>query len=117
MKPNFIKRAAKIIADVRARTCINDDDAEALEELLQDALHDCYALGYDDGTSILNGDVDSAYDAGYALGHSDGYYEGHDEGYCDGCYEGHSEGYSEGHSDGYDEGYASGYSACVNGDF
>ena len=58
--------------------------------------------------SILEGDVDSAYDEGYALGHSeglsDGYVSGYDEGHSDGYYEGYDEGHSEGYNDGYEAG-------------
>ena len=83
MKPNFRGRTAKIIAEIRNRTCIDDVDAEVIEEILQAALikycreldgyYDAgYAAGWVNGKSSLEGDVDSAYDEGYALGYSDG---------------------------------------------
>ena len=52
MPPNFMGGAAKIIAEIRNRTCI-DDDVEVIKEILQeelkeyyDALHECYDDGY-----------------------------------------------------------------------
>ena len=55
MKSDFMERTAQIIAEIRARTCI-DDDVEVIKEILQDelkeyydALHECYDDGYDDG--------------------------------------------------------------------
>ena len=55
MKSDFMVETAKIIAEIRARTCI-DDDVEVIKEILQDelkeyydALHECYDDGYDDG--------------------------------------------------------------------
>ena len=48
MKSDFMVKTAKIIAELRNRTCI-DEDAEVLKEILQeelkeyyDALHECY---------------------------------------------------------------------------
>ena len=90
MKPNFSGRTAKIMADIRTRTCIDRFDTAAIEEILQDALNEYY---YDD----LEKAVESAYDAGYD--------EGRSEGYSDGYSEGHSDGYYEGYSDGYEYGY------------
>ena len=74
MKPDFMDRIEKIIADVRTRTCIDKIDVEVLEtevleEILQDALNEYYDAGYDDGHSD---------------GHSDGYENGYDDGYDDG---------------------------------
>ena len=110
MKPYFMDITAKIIAEVRARTCIDIIDTEVLEEILQYELNEYYYeldeyyindvynevsrahrtsydggydAGYTAGKSSSDGDVDKAYDAGYELG----YYEGRSEGY--------SEGYSE----------------------
>ena len=55
MKSDFMVKTAKIIAEIRTRTCI-DDDVEVIKEILQDelkeyydALHECYDDGYDDG--------------------------------------------------------------------
>ena len=109
MNTNFMDKTAKIIAEIRSRTCI-DDDVEVIKEILQDelkeyydALHECYADGYDDGyaacKSILEGDVDNAYDEGYELGYYEGLSDGRSEGYQLGHYDGHSEGYSEGHAE------------------
>ena len=48
MRSDFMDRTTKIIAELRARTCI-DDDVEAIKEILQDELLECYDDGYDDG--------------------------------------------------------------------
>ena len=98
MKSDSMNRTAKIIAEVHSRTCIDDVDAEVLEELLKDELIEYHNevftyghnIGYDDGyaagKSSLEGDVDNAYDEGYSLGYSEGYSDG-----CDvGCSESHS---------------------------
>ena len=57
MKPDFMSRTAQIIAEVRNRTCI-DEDADVLKEILQDelkeyfhALNEYYSEGYDEGHS------------------------------------------------------------------
>ena len=56
MKFYFMEITAKVIAEVRTRTCIDNFDAEVLEEILQDALNKyCREL-------------DGYYDAGYAAG-------------------------------------------------
>ena len=65
MKPDFIDRTAKIIAEVRTRICIDKIDARFIEAILQDALEE----GYDEG-----------YDVGYSEGYDDGYEGGYDEG-------------------------------------
>ena len=103
MKSDFMGRTAKIIAEIRARTCMDYVDTDVLKEILQDELikyHNevftyGHTIGYDDGyiagESILNGDVDNAYDEGYSLGHSEGY----SEGYSDGRYD---SGFKERHS-------------------
>ena len=74
---NFKDRAAKIIAEVRNRTCI-DEDTEVLVGILRDELKSCYYDGYDDG---------------YFAGHSNGYDEGYYNGYDDGDDSGHSDGH------------------------
>ena len=35
MKPDYMDRTAKIIAEVRTRTCIDKTDTEVLEDILQ----------------------------------------------------------------------------------
>ena len=64
--PNFMKRAAKIIAEVRTRTCIDKFDAEVLVDILKDALEEHHRNDHDDGYY-------EGYDDGYALGYDDGY--------------------------------------------
>ena len=64
MTPKF----TRLIAEIRTRACINGVNAAAIEELLKDALHECYNAGYDAG-----------YDAGFNPGYDAGYYVGHSE--------------------------------------
>ena len=76
MPPQFRDRAAKIMVDVRTSTCIADDDAEVLADILQDELAQfCRAVDeyywekyYDAIASARN----SAYDEGYAEGYDKG---------------------------------------------
>ena len=100
MNHDFMDRIAKIIAEVRTRTCIDGIDAEALFEILQDELikyhNEAYTYGrntgYDDGyadgresglddgraeaapdnETYTKEAVERAYDAGYSLGYYDG---------------------------------------------
>ena len=91
MNTNFMDKAAKIIADIRTSTCIDDVDAEVIEAMLKDALNEYYYSGYDDGRS-------AGYADGYEVGRSESHSEGYDYGY--------SVGYDDGYSVGYDDGYA-----------
>ena len=90
--PKFMRLATMIIAEVRARTFIDDVDAEALRELLKEELNEqCRMLdGYyeEEYYNELSRTRTIAYDEGYALGY-DG---GHSRGYSDGYSEGHSAG-------------------------
>ncbi|NOS39019.1 hypothetical protein, partial [Staphylococcus aureus] len=63
MKHDFMDRTAKIIAEVRTRTCIDKLDTEVLEEILQEELIEYYneVLTY---ARSLEEAVDSAYDEG-----------------------------------------------------
>ena len=62
MTPKFMGKIAKIVEEVRVRTCIDEIDIEVLEDILQDELNEyCREL-------------DGYYDAG----HSDGYVDGYD---------------------------------------
>ena len=132
MKSNFMDITAKIIAEIRTRTCIDAVDAEVLEELLKDELikyHNevftyGHNIGYDDGyaadnKAVLDEAVDNAYDAGYALGYYEGYESGLEEAVatendkialsrvCNSAYyDGHSDGYSLGYDDGYSDGHS-----------
>ena len=80
MTPNFMGKTAKIIAEIRARTCI-DDDAEVIKEILQDELNEyCRMLcGYYE--EEYDTAISSAYDEGYALGYDDGYSVGYSDGH------------------------------------
>ena len=75
--PNFRDITAKIIAEIRARTCI-DDDAEVLEAMLKDELTEYCRM------------LDGYYEEEYFNAISSVYDEGYDEGYYDGRSESHS---------------------------
>ena len=77
-------KTAKIIAEMRARTCINDDDAEVIEEILQNELTEYYRM-------------------------LEGYYE---EEYYNAIASARSKAYDNGYDDGYESGYESGYADC-----
>ena len=49
MKPDFMDVTAKIMAEIRARTCIDKSDTKFIEEILQDAIEEGYSLGYSEG--------------------------------------------------------------------
>ena len=87
--PNFMH----VIAEIRTRACINDVDAEAIEELLQAALKEYYDEVFT-----------YAYDEGRDAGLKEGYTDGQDYGYSVGHSEGYSAGYELGHSEGYYDG-------------
>ena len=79
MKPDFMDRAAKIIAKIRTRTYIDKIDTAVLEELVKDELNEYYdeLQGYYDAGYDYS--YDNGYDEGYALGYDDGYAAGHSE--------------------------------------
>ena len=64
MKPNFRGRTAKLIAEIRNRTCIDDVDAEVIKEILQEVLDEYY--------NVLHGYYDAGYDDGYSNGYDEG---------------------------------------------
>ena len=116
MKPYFMDITAKIIAEVRNRTCIDTIDTEVLEEILQYELNEYY---YELDEYYINdfyNEVSRAHRTGYDEGNSEGYSEGHSEGHYEGYIAGKSssEGdvanaYDDGYSLGYDDGYSLGY--------
>lgn len=79
---DFMERTAKIIAEIRNRTCM-DEDAEVIKELLQDELTEyCFVLnGYyeEEYFNAISSARSKAYDAGW----SDGYDDGYENGYAD----------------------------------
>ena len=89
--PDFMGRAANIIAEIRIRACIDKIDTEVIEDILKDELikyHNevftyGHSIGYDDGyadgKSSLAEAVDSAHEEGYELGYDEGYYTGYSE--------------------------------------
>ena len=78
--PNFMGKAANIIAEIRTRTCIDDVDAEVIKAILQDELNEYYRMlnGYyeEEYYNALNTARNRAYDEGF----DDGYDVGYDEG-------------------------------------
>ena len=81
--PAFTGKIAKIISEVRLRTCMDEIDADVLVEILQDALNEeCTLLnGYyeEEYYNALNSARNSAYDDGF----DDGYDVGYENGYAD----------------------------------
>ena len=77
LPPQFRDRAAKIMVDVRNRTCIDDDDAEVLADILQAELEEFYLMldeYYDEEYCVaVSSARNKAYDAGYDDGYSDGH--------------------------------------------
>ena len=92
MTPDFMGRTAKIIAEMRARICMDYVDTEVLKEILQDELKElneyCRMLDeyYDEKYYST---IDAARSSAYNSGHSDGYARGYDVGYEDGHSESH----------------------------
>ena len=79
--PNFTGSIARTIAKIRASTCIDDVDAEVIEELLQDELNEyCMMLnGYyeEEYYNAISRARNSAYDDGYDVGYDNGYADCH----------------------------------------
>ncbi len=84
MKSDFMVKTARILAEVRARTCIDKIDVDVLKEILQEELKEYYdALdGYYEEEYYIA--ISSARNKAYDDGHSDGYNIGYDIGYDDG---------------------------------
>ena len=68
---DFKDSAAKIIAEIRTCTGVDDIETDIIKEILQDALEEYYHNDYNDG---------------YYEGRSDGYdagnYDGYDDAFC-----------------------------------
>ena len=83
MTPNFMSKAAKIIAEIQVRTCIDEVEAEVIKELLQAALNEyCSMLDEyyeEEYYNAISSVRSSAYDDGYSDGYSDGTSESHSE--------------------------------------
>ena len=92
MKPDFMDRTAKIIEEVRTRTCIDKLDTEVLEDI----------------EAILQLELNEYYKEVFTYARNIGYDEGHSDGYDDG----HSDGYEAVYDAGYSAGYSDGYSDC-----
>ena len=91
MKPEFMDRIAKIIAEVHTRTCMDKIDTEVREDILQEELYEYYNEVLTYGHNLEEA-VDSAYEVGYSLGYDDGQFDGYSAGYSDGYYEGRESG-------------------------
>ena len=89
MTPNFMNRAAEIMAEIRTRACIDDVDTEVIAGILQDALNEYYDELNEYYEEEYYNAIASARSRAYDEGHSDGYAEGYDVGYDDGYYESH----------------------------
>ena len=60
MKTNFMNRIAKIIEEISSRTCIDEIEAEIIEEILKYELRTYYT------------ELEEYYDTGYIAGYGDG---------------------------------------------
>ena len=82
--PDFMGSIAKIIAEVRLRTCIDEIDTDVLVEILQEELKEYYTLlnGYYEEKYYIA--LSSARNSAYDDGYDDGYDVGYDNGYADG---------------------------------
>ena len=81
---DFMERTAKIIAEVRNRTCI-DEDAEVIKEILQYELKEYYneleeyfeEEYYIAIARARNSAYDDGYDDGYDIGYDNGQSDSH----------------------------------------
>ena len=72
MPPNFMNGAAKIMAEIRTRACIDDVDVEVIEAIVKDAINEYYDDGYSDGYA-------DSYEHGYDDGYKNGYADCNDQ--------------------------------------
>ena len=86
MKPDFMDRTTKIIAEVRTITCIDGIDAKAISKILQDELSEYH-------NEVFTYCNTNGYDAGYDAGYEDGYTSISDEAAERAYYEGYDDGY------------------------
>ena len=88
MKTETITTIAKIMEDVRAKTCIDKIDVEVIEAILQASLNEYFVMldGYyeEEYYNALSSARNKAYDDGYDAGYDVGYGIGYDVGYDDG---------------------------------
>ena len=83
MAPIVTPKVADIIAKIINRTCIDNDDVEVIEEILQGTLHEYYAALEEYFVEEYYNAVSSARSKAYDDGHSDGYDDGYESGYAD----------------------------------
>ena len=83
MKFDFKVKTAHTMAEIRNRTCIDDADAEVINEILRDELTEfCDAL-FQYYEEEYHNAIASARSKAYDAGHSDGYDDGYESGYAD----------------------------------
>ena len=71
--PNF----TRLVAEVRARTFIDEVDAEALERIFKEQCRMLDGYYNEEYRNALDIARNSAYESGYSNGYSDGYSDGH----------------------------------------
>ena len=83
MKPNFSNKTAKIIAEIRTKTCIDEIDAEVIKDILQDTLNEYYRMLDESYAEEHYNAIITTRNRAYDDGHSDGYADGYESGYAD----------------------------------
>ena len=83
MSPKFMDRAKNIVEEVLLRACIDGVDAEVIEELILNALNECYEELNDYFEEEYYNEVSRARNAIYDDGYDVGYDNGYDKGYSD----------------------------------
>ena len=84
MKPDFMKSAAKITAEIGTKTCIDDIDAEVIEAILQASLNEYCTMLDEYYIEEYHNAISRARNIAYDDGYDDGYDVGYDNGYSDG---------------------------------
>ena len=73
----------RVIAEIRTRTCIEDVDAEVIEEILLRELNKYSRMVDEYYIEKYRSTISSARNSAYYDGHSDGYASGYDDGYSE----------------------------------
>ena len=87
--PNPDRRIANIIEEIR-RTCIEDVDAEVIEDILLRELNEYCRMLDEYYLEEYHNAMYSVRNSAYDYGRSDGYADGYDEGYASGYSKSHS---------------------------
>ena len=85
VKPDFKATIAKIIEEASASTCIDEIEAEIIEEILKGSLNEyCTLLNeyyeeeyYNELSRARNSAYDAGFDDGYDVGYDNGRSDGH----------------------------------------